>query len=311
MICPVCGTTAGGDCRRVPYPKRTGNRELAARITAITLCNECGAGFVESPLNDRELETYYRSGDFWPRSRVPRIRRGLQVPYLLARSRWKSIESCFGARRKGIELVDIGAGYGFLSLAASAGNGVPLRRYTCVEPDPGMRESARLFWEKRGGNGNFEAVASLEEAHGPYDAAALSHVLEHVRDPLELVRSASSMLIDRGILLIEVPHEDYRFKLNVFPHLLFFNARSLDALIRRAGGLTVQSLYVYGPSMAHAPMAAAPSLASRAADGLMKAALQLPGALSFPLVKWRYGIARHGADGIWLRAVCIKERRAS
>ena len=63
----------------------------------------------------------------------------------------------------------------------------------------------------------------------------MNHVLEHVADPVELARGITELLIDDGIAYFEMPHSDYRFKEDVFPHTLFFTPASLARLAHAAG----------------------------------------------------------------------------
>ncbi|HEX7756369.1 MAG TPA: class I SAM-dependent methyltransferase, partial [Niabella sp.] len=72
-------------------------------------------------------------------------------------------------------------------------------------------------------------------------------VLEHILDPLEFIKSASSMLEDDGLLTIVVPNDfsvlqkinmhfhKKEWWISLLEHLNYFNKKSLNALFRKAG----------------------------------------------------------------------------
>jgi SAM-dependent methyltransferase len=87
-----------------------------------------------------------------------------------------------------------------------------------------------------------------------YDIIALSHVFEHVIDPVEFLRHLLRATRPGGVVFIEVPNESvsevmrqvrapYRGKL----HLSFFNPDSLSRCAKRSGG-TVVKIASYGPT---------------------------------------------------------------
>lgn len=93
-------------------------------------------------------------------------------------------------------LLDVGAATGsFLSIAATRG-----WRGVGVE----VSEAARAIAATHG----HRCVATMEEARdlGPFDAVTMHHVLEHLDDPLSVIRDALSMLRLHGRLLVEVPN---------------------------------------------------------------------------------------------------------
>jgi SAM-dependent methyltransferase len=87
---------------------------------------------------------------------------------------------------------------------------------------------------------NIEALSTHADIVqlAPYDLIVLSHVLEHVPGPLELLRFLREQLSDNGILYIEVPLEYCRSALKkeaiiLGPHINFFSRKSLYACIER------------------------------------------------------------------------------
>jgi hypothetical protein len=82
--------------------------------------------------------------------------------------------------------------------------------------------------------GHQVAVSSLEEAapEPPLTLVVISHLLEHLRDPLQGLRRVRGWLRPGGQLVVETPlHPDY----DNIDHLYCFSAAALDLTLRRGG----------------------------------------------------------------------------
>lgn len=109
-----------------------------------------------------------------------------------------------------LDFADLGASAGGRLLDVGCGNGdlmVRMRdlgwRVTGVEPDPG---AARVARER---NGLEVHVGQLEDARlpaGTFDAVVLSHVVEHVYDPVALLRECARVLAPGGTVMIITPN---------------------------------------------------------------------------------------------------------
>lgn len=133
-------------------------------------------------------------------------------------------------------LLDVGCGSGGLLLV--------MRRLGWraegVDTDPRAVEVARtLGLDAR--QGNLEDQGYADES---FDAIMMSHVIEHVRDPLELVRTCRRLLRPGGRLAIVTPngrsHGHRRYRdiwrgLEPPRHLRVFTAGSLRQLVHDAG----------------------------------------------------------------------------
>ena len=162
----------------------------------------------------------------------------LMVPvssYLDAKSR-----HLFELDGKPGRLLDVGCGNGeFLKFARKYGwnvRGIDLDEHAVAEAgSSGLDVSV----------GGIEVIAAGEK----FDFISLSHVIEHVYDPTELVRSCYSLLNEGGILWLETPnieglgHSIYKSNWRGFEpprHLVIFNPMALSKLCVGAGFVSVK-----------------------------------------------------------------------
>jgi len=188
-------------------------------------------------------------------------------------------------------LLDVGCGSGrFLSVMRRAG-----WRVTGVEPDPRAAAAARSRY------GLAVYAGGLGEAGFPdktFDAVVLSHVLEHVADPLALLSACRRLLRPGGRLALSTPNVASRghrlfgphwLHLDVPRHLHLFSASCLAALLDRAG---FEEFLI----TTAAKSAASTWLSSAAAQpGRLPAPLACGAALGFHLAQWR--ALRRGQGG--------------
>lgn len=166
------------------------------------------------------------------------------------------VEWLAGAVGESGTLLDVGAGYGLF--LAEAARRLPGWSLAAVEPDRDAADDlmriARLerdfagFWE----GGGF--------APGSLDAINLSHVLEHLRDPLAALVRLRALLRPGGVLQVETPHDDLDELLSPgrrsdLPHLWFFSRPALESVAEEAGFTILRSavLGIRRPG-AHAPL---------------------------------------------------------
>ncbi len=87
---------------------------------------------------------------------------------------------------------------------------------------------------------------TIDEINREYDIITAFHVLEHIKDPIELLKKLASKLKGNGQIIIEVPNADDAllslYKSKAFSeftywscHLFLFNNETLKLLIKKAG----------------------------------------------------------------------------
>lgn len=136
----------------------------------------------------------------------------------------------------GGRLLDVGCGNGgFLMLARQAGWQVE-----GVDFDAGAVRAAR----SRGLEVHHGGVDVLTGCGESFDVITLSHVIEHVHDPMTALRRLHALLKPGGILWLDTPNfaslGSRRFRMNwrgLEPprHLVLFNPRSMQWALRAAG----------------------------------------------------------------------------
>lgn len=108
-----------------------------------------------------------------------------------------------------VRILDIGCADGCFLAAAAVGlraANVPALLFG-VEPDPQYGAYAAEASGATVLQGGFEDnLVTLAHSSQKFDLIVLSHVLEHLCEPDEIVRKISALLSDDGLLLIEVPN---------------------------------------------------------------------------------------------------------
>lgn len=134
-------------------------------------------------------------------------------------------------------IFDIGAGAGFFLAAAARrgwnGSGVEL-----------SAEAAAFARERLGLDVTQSDAEAITAAPGTFDAVVMFDVIEHLFDPLLVLRSAHSLLRPNGVIVITTPnfHALSRWALGIewsmlspLEHLYYFTAQTLVESLTRAG----------------------------------------------------------------------------
>ena len=146
----------------------------------------------------------------------------------------------------GLEVLDIGAGFGILAKALTALG----CRVSAVEPDP---RAARLLRAELG----IRCTPHLDpELKSAFDVIVASHVLEHVADPVAFGSRLANALKPGGLLFIEVPCDDPEAVQAAVAdqkggtgHLLFFNEATLRTTLGKTPLLRVIRVLRAGPPL--------------------------------------------------------------
>jgi 2-polyprenyl-3-methyl-5-hydroxy-6-metoxy-1,4-benzoquinol methylase len=167
-----------------------------------------------------------------------------------ARAQYEFITRATARSFAGLRVLDIGCGAGSL-LKKFESHGAAV---TGFEPDCLMCETARgrLMADARVEN----ALFSWQDWRGEsFDLVCMSHVLEHVPDPVDFLAGLYKITRPEGYLFIEVPNEMVesvqflcQYRLQGLMHLVFFNEATLRAALKAGTWKLIYSA-AYGQNM--------------------------------------------------------------
>lgn len=132
-------------------------------------------------------------------------------------------------------VLEIGPGTGFF-----AGNWLqihPDNLYSALETDTSCHASLKQL------NVDVTSFERIKETNTLFDMIVLSHVVEHVSRPKEFLSAMSTCLKKDQLIFIEVPCRDWEHKPEDEPHLLFFEKKSMMALLTSLGFKNIQLSY--------------------------------------------------------------------
>lgn len=292
MNCPNCGHD--GIAAVGPY---LGNHDIFRRMS-LARCESCELVFAQPQPSPSELADYY--AHYWdgevavstPSTRRYYLEQSLsRVDYLRQ----------FGIFATAPAVLDVGAGLGLFH--TGMGQRGVAHDYVAVETDRDQLEGLR----KRLGAANaFERLDDVP-AERRFDLLVLSHVLEHIDQPNTFVAALMRRLRPGGLLFVEVPHRDYRYKALFESHLLFFNEKSLRSLLGRHGKVLDVSTVGKDAARLYVAHVHPKPDALRPLKELVKTciALTTPDFDNRQIAK--FGMSSYGGDRQWLRAVAARQ----
>jgi len=132
-------------------------------------------------------------------------------------------------------LLELGPGLGYFASAWLEMH--PNTRYMAVETDTTCHDSLRTMGVQ------VIDYSVLSEVDFQIDLVFMSHVLEHVHNPISFLKGYTRTLRTGGALFIEVPCLDWQHKAIDEPHLLFFDKAPLHRLLASLGFEHIQLSY--------------------------------------------------------------------
>jgi SAM-dependent methyltransferase len=283
--CPCCGREA--EISAGPYPASVSQRG-ALGLSMIRACESCGLHFASPLPSQATLDDFYAGGEYWDKLAPPtRVQGAHAYSQSVVRCSWIAHR----ITSPPLQMADIGAGQGWMSLVVGETWGGHDLCYDFLEPDDNA--AATIL---QSGMQSVRRRLDTLPTHPEYDLIFLNQVLEHTVEPLLLLRGLKAGLKPGGYLYIEIPHRDDCFKDNVFPHMLFIDATVLERLCTLAG-MDVVVLEAFG----NMPSEGGLKSKIMRAGFLLAASFGLRQLASFLDRKiWGYSPR---TDGIWLRAL--------
>jgi len=216
VSCPLCGA---GDDR--PWLQKDG--------FAVVRCGGCGLTYVNPRLTTDALRSLYHGQAISPTDYY--VRTAEQDGRSFA-ARVKLIERY---REPGV-LLDIGCGPGTFSVVARE------RGWETVGLDLNPQSVAHC--ESLGLNVVCDGFPSPQVSGRQFDVIVMNDFLEHVPDPVAVLRAARALLVPGGVIFISTPdigsimarvtgHRWLHLKPN--EHLVYFDRRTIAEVLTRAG----------------------------------------------------------------------------
>jgi 2-polyprenyl-3-methyl-5-hydroxy-6-metoxy-1,4-benzoquinol methylase len=230
MACVLCGGERHAvltDCTRMINSSFEG--------AAVVRCAACGFDYL-SPTPPQVADVY--EADYFQAYRDQGIVFPTESALPRHAARLEAVREITG--RPG-RLLEVGIGHGgFMQLAASRGwtpTGVEISRY-----------AARHVREQFGHDVVCGSIETADLPAGAFDLVHLSHVLEHLVDPVAALVRIRGLLSPSGVMVIEVPNELENLfvrarrlvgRVTPYPvtstHLSFFTPATLQRALQRAG----------------------------------------------------------------------------
>ena len=142
------------------------------------------------------------------------------------------------------KILEVGAGLAWMSRAVKEAS----PRAVTICQDISEEALNQATWADEYLIGDLEALMPKLEKHGGFQIISMTHVIEHLLDPLSVLRQLRPLLAKDGLILITTPHRPIGWK-NESPfvlwrdwsychtpqHLQYYNRKSMETLAARAG----------------------------------------------------------------------------
>lgn len=216
--CPVCGSKN----TKAVAPFRYQNSVFTG--CSRTLCSDCGMVFASPMPSAAALTAYNESYFSMAHGGQPTSPLVIAFSSGVARLRLAFVKRFLDRHQITVDrILELGPGPGFFARSWLEQSRASV--YSVVETDSSCHESLRALGARLVGASDVV----------PSDLVVMSHVLEHVSDPVSFVKEATCGLRQGGALFIEVPCRDWEHKALDEPHVLFFDKEPMQQLLARLG----------------------------------------------------------------------------
>ena len=238
--CPVCGNSRA---RIIGQLKNTFVLSLSRGEWDFIQCKHCELLYISPEPSAADLRIIYvESGQFDDPAYTDPARVALIIEYM-NRSFRGVVERSGRRADDAVAVLEVGAGLAWMCRAAKAVN----PDNVTVAQDISPEAVDKCPWV------DFYVLGEMSDTrlsqHAPYDVISLTHVIEHLVAPIEVIRRCKSLLRKDGVIFITAPHrpigwrdnerdialwEKYSYN-HVPAHIQYFSKKSMRQLAEKAG----------------------------------------------------------------------------
>ena len=235
--CPIC------ESNNIAFQSIYRNNSVYFKNLNKFICNNCELVFANPMPNNKILEEYNSNyhlnahGEYQREEKLNAFFRGI------AKTRIDTLKNNIKLyNSSNYNVLEIGPGPGIFAnewlKEKNASN------YYAIETDISLHKNLKKQGVK------LLKENDIKNYDNYFDIIVISHVLEHVSDPVNFLKCYLPMLKKKGHLFIEVPCKDWDHKNEDEPHLLFFDKKSM---IRLAEKLKIEIVFLgyFGTKIKH------------------------------------------------------------
>jgi SAM-dependent methyltransferase len=229
--CAVCDSTTSKLLFRQTFSEMSSGSLLEGYD--VVVCEECGFGFADHIPAQAGFDAHYRDMSKYEYQ----DQGGQETEYDLCR--FRSITDCIipFLPDSNVRLLDVGCATGrLLALLKEKGYGNVIG----LDPSPVCSQAAQRLYGVRVMAGTIYEINNVMADEQTFDCVILTGVLEHIRDIHQALLQMRGLLVNGGLLFIEVPDAtdfaswpDAPFQEFSTEHINFFSTVSLDNLMQR------------------------------------------------------------------------------
>jgi len=238
--CPVC---AGSEPRGVGKLKTNFALKLSQPEWDFVQCRSCGLLYISPAPSPDDLRTIYvESGQFDDPAYTVPARVALMVDYMNGCFR-RVVKRAGHTTCDNVVVLEVGAGLAWMCRAAKSVNPNNVTVAQDISPEAVQACPWVDFYI------HSEINSQAVDQHAPYDVISLTHVIEHLVDPVGVIRRCKSLLGRRGVIFVTAPHRHIgwkdrkgdlalweRYSYNHVPaHIQYFSSKSMRKLSEAAG----------------------------------------------------------------------------
>ena len=236
----MCGASRA---RTIGQLKKTFLLNLSNGEWDFVQCKDCELLYISPEPSAADLRTIYvESGQFDDPAYTNPARVALIIEYM--NGCFRGVVERSGHRADDpVAVLEVGAGLAWMCRAAKAVNPDNVTVALDISPEAVHRCPWVDFYILS------DILDTRLDEHAPYDVSSLTHVIEHLVDPVEVIRRCKSLLRQHGVIFVTAPHrpigwrdsetdiavwEKYSYN-HVPAHIQYFSKKSMRKLSEEAG----------------------------------------------------------------------------